>query len=311
MKKWLVAMLAGWTDNEVVNHTILIFIGAQGTYKSTWMMNLMPPQLREYFKIKQNSGDLNKDDILAMSRYGLILHEELDAMGTKENNHMKAMTTAKNSSERKAYHREEMRRYNIASLCATGNNERFLSNDQGTRRMLVFRVQVVKPPIENPFNYEGIYSQAYSLLKNGFQYYFSPEEQARLEMHNKQFETVNMEEEMLSLWVRKPEPGETPLWMRTGQLADEIAARSHGHLRFNANKIGPILTARDFVKTKINGYYGYKVILRNYDEVLRHLKEMAINREESISQVSPSVQEQYERLLGERDDRELFNDDEN
>ena len=30
--KWLVAMVAGWLDDEVVNHMILTFIGKQGIY---------------------------------------------------------------------------------------------------------------------------------------------------------------------------------------------------------------------------------------------------------------------------------------
>jgi predicted P-loop ATPase len=285
------------------------------------MMNLMPPQLQEYFKTKQNSGDLNKDDIIAMSRYGLILHEELDAMTTKENNHMKSIITAKNSDERAAYHRHEKRRINIASLCATGNNEHFLSNEQGTRRMLVFRVQVVKPPIDFPFNYEGIYSQAYSLLKDGFQYFFNSEEQAELEAHNKQFETVDREEEMISLWIRKPEEWETALWMRPAQIADILSSRSNSHAKFNENKIGIIMSEMEFEKTKRKGKTGYKLMVRDYDEVVRYQKELAMMPEESaepfvqpevkdISQAPASVQEQYERLLGEREDRELFNDSE-
>jgi hypothetical protein len=282
LKKWFVAMLVGWTQANKGNHTVLTFIGEQGTYKSTWMMNLMPPQLSEYFKVKQNSGDLNKDDIIAMSRYGLILHEELDAMTARENNHLKSIVTAKNSHERKAYHREEMRRENIASLCATGNNDRFLSNDDGSRRMLVFRVEVVKPPIDSPFNYEGIYAQAYSLMKSGFQYYFTPEEQAELEQHNRQFQMVDMEEEMLSLWVRKPEPWETPIWLRNAQICEALTARSNCHFRFNPNKIGRILAAQGFVRTKVQGYYGFKIILRDYEEVLRYQKELALKAVETI-----------------------------
>jgi hypothetical protein len=286
------------------------------------MMNLMPPQLQEYFKTKQNSGDLNKDDIIAMSRYGLILHEELDAMTTKENNHMKSIITAKNSDERAAYHRHEKRRINIASLCATGNNEHFLSNEQGTRRMLVFRVQVVKPPIDFPFNYEGIYSQAYTMLKDGFQYYFNPEEQAELEAHNKQFEVISREEELISLWIRKPEDWETPLWMRPAQIAELISARSHGNARFDVRQIGVIMKELGFEKCMRQGKPGYKVMVREYDDMLRHQKELAMMPEETseplalpevkdISQAPASIQEQYERLLGEHNDRELFGNSEN
>jgi hypothetical protein len=33
LKKWLVAMVAGWIDDSVVNNVILVLIGAQGGYK--------------------------------------------------------------------------------------------------------------------------------------------------------------------------------------------------------------------------------------------------------------------------------------
>ena len=37
LRKWLVAMVAGWIDPDVVNHEVLVFIGRQGIYKTTWM----------------------------------------------------------------------------------------------------------------------------------------------------------------------------------------------------------------------------------------------------------------------------------
>ena len=36
LKKWLVGMVAGWIDPHVVNNVILVLIGEQGSYKTTW-----------------------------------------------------------------------------------------------------------------------------------------------------------------------------------------------------------------------------------------------------------------------------------
>jgi predicted P-loop ATPase len=318
LKKWLVSMLVGWTDDDVVNHTMLIFVGPQGTYKSTWMQHLMPPELRKkYFKIKQNSGDLNKDDVLAMSRFGLILHEELDAMGMKETNTMKSMTTATSSDERSPYARTPNHRINIASLCGTGNNEQFLSNDQGTRRMLVFRIRRIQSPYDHPFNYEGIYSQAFALMKDErFQAYFNKDEQTELELHNAQFETVNMEEEALSLWLRKPEPGEMALWMRPSEILEALAMRTHSFTRYNVNKIGSLMQKLGFERTYHTGKPGYRVIVREYAEAINRQKELGLKKVETeetakdISEAPANVQEAYSRLLGEKD-RDLFEDSNN
>ncbi len=42
-KKWFVAMVASWMADEVTNHEILVLIGRQGIYKTTWIDRLMPP----------------------------------------------------------------------------------------------------------------------------------------------------------------------------------------------------------------------------------------------------------------------------
>ena len=36
-KKWFVAMVASWMKDEVVNHQVLVLIGKQGIFKTTWL----------------------------------------------------------------------------------------------------------------------------------------------------------------------------------------------------------------------------------------------------------------------------------
>ena len=45
-KKWFVGMVAGWMYDDVVNHQVLVLIGKQGIFKTTWLERLSPPQLR-------------------------------------------------------------------------------------------------------------------------------------------------------------------------------------------------------------------------------------------------------------------------
>ena len=48
-RRWLVGMLAGALDERTVNHVIFVLIGRQGSYKTSFMQNLLPPCLRRYF----------------------------------------------------------------------------------------------------------------------------------------------------------------------------------------------------------------------------------------------------------------------
>lgn len=54
-KKWLVATIASLLDTKVVNHEILVFIGKQGIYKTTWMQRLLPVELQRYFYVKKSA----------------------------------------------------------------------------------------------------------------------------------------------------------------------------------------------------------------------------------------------------------------
>ena len=70
LKKWLVAMVASWAEDDIVNHVMLVLIGEQGAYKTTWFNSLLPPELRRYFYIKTNASRMSKDDLLTWQSTG-------------------------------------------------------------------------------------------------------------------------------------------------------------------------------------------------------------------------------------------------
>ena len=211
LTKWLVGMVAGWVDDKVVNNVILVLIGEQGSYKTTWFNYLLPPELSNYFYTKTNAQRMGRDDLLTLAQYGLVCCEELDTMRPSELNQLKAAVTMPSIDERAAYAHFHEHRKHIASFCGTGNNAQFLSDPTGNRRWLPFEVESIASPREHPFDYTGIYSQAYALYRQGFRFWFSRDEIVRLAVHNKQFETPRLEHELVQLYFRRPadrEPGE-------------------------------------------------------------------------------------------------------
>ena len=93
LKKWLVGMVASWISDDVVNNVILVLIGEQGAYKTTWFNYLLPPPLKQYFYTKTNANRMSKDDILTLAQYALVCCEELDTMRPAELNQLKAAVT--------------------------------------------------------------------------------------------------------------------------------------------------------------------------------------------------------------------------
>ena len=140
-------MVAAWISPDVVNNVILVLIGEQGAYKTTWFNYLLPPQLKHYFYTKTNANRMSKDDLLTLTQYALVCCEELDTMRPAELNQLKATVTMTSIDERAAYAHYHEHRKHIASFCGTGNTPLFLSDPTGNRRWLPFEVEsIVSPP---------------------------------------------------------------------------------------------------------------------------------------------------------------------
>ena len=237
LKKWLVAMVASWMDDRVVNNVMLVLIGEQGSYKTTWFSHLLPPPLREYFYTKTNSGMVSKDDLLVLAQYGLVCWEELDSM-------------------------------QHASFCGTGNNVQFLSDPTGTRRWLPFVVKSIESPLTSPFDYEGIYSQAYALYRQGFRYWFDKNEILRLSQHNQQFETSRSANELIDEFFRKPVGTEGGDYLTASVILQLIGGATMKEL--NSVKVGRALMEMGFENKKLDGIRRYRVVRRSESDKEQH-----------------------------------------
>ncbi len=265
LKKWLVAMVASWLSDDVVNNVILVLIGEQGAYKTTWFNYLLPPELKQYFYTKTNANRMSKDDLLTLAQYGLVCCEELDTMRPSELNQLKAAVTMSSIDERAAYARYHEHRKHIASFCGTGNNTQFLSDPTGNRRWLPFEVESIVSPREHPFNYEGIYAQALALYKSGFLYWFTKDEIQELNRHNKQFETPRLEHELVDLYFRKPTVNELGEFMSVARALQII---SNGiSQKLSAVNVGRAFCDLGFKRVRTNSSRGFIVVCRTAEEI--------------------------------------------
>ena len=265
LKKWLVAMVAGWVDDTVVNNVMLVLIGEQGSYKTTWFNYLLPPDLKTYFYTKTNANRMTKDDLLTLSQYGLICCEELDTMRPSELNQLKAAMTMPAVDERAAYARYHEHRKHIASFCGTGNNVQFLSDSTGNRRWLPFEVESIESPRSSPFNYEGIYSQAYALYRQGFQYWFSPDEIRHLARHNEQFESPCTERELVFWFFRPPKEGEQGEFMPVGLAMQIVSGQISA--KISKEQMGHAFISLGFERKTFRNVRGYIVVRRSTAEI--------------------------------------------
>ncbi len=266
-KKWFVAMVASWMYDEVVNQQVLVLIGKQGIYKTTWLEHLMPPCLRAYCTKMANVRDLNKDERMRIAEFGLINLDEIDSMSDKELNQLKSIITSSDVNERAAYGYTKERRIRIASFCASGNKREFLTDQTGNRRWLPFEVESIESPYNwgNSFPYEQIYGEALYLLRNGFEYWFELPDIEAMESHVESFHVESNEEQLLPVYFQPANPGDNGAVFMT---AAEISAKlvDYGSIKKPADirKLGVILQRLGYCQRRVghHGTRGYVVFLK-------------------------------------------------
>ncbi len=284
-RKWIVTMVMSLHDMENVNHEILVLVGRQGCYKTTWFNRLLPPQLQRYFYVKTNCGQLTKDDILMLTEVALICLEEIDELRTCDIGRLKAIVTMKDVNERRAYAHYKEKRPHIASFCGTTNNPEFLNDPTGNRRWLPFEVDYIDNPYTTKTNYEGVYAQAYALWKQGFHYWFSEDEVREINRRNARFEAANLEADLVQTYYRRPLPGEPCLFVTVGEIIAHISGGQRQPL--NSMRVSTAMRQAGFSPVYAAGKRGYRVVELGSEEIAGNRRAMARFTEESLPSGDP------------------------
>ena len=251
-KKWLVAMVASWMKDEVVNHQVLVLIGKQGIFKTTWLEHLIPPHLRAYACKLANSNDLNKDERLRIAEFGLISLDEIDSMNNRELNQLKSVITATDVNERAAYAYTKERRVRLASFCASGNRRDFLTDITGNRRWLPFEVESIQNPFYTILPYERMYAQAWALAQDPlFSYWFDLDEIEVLEQHNQYFRDESNEEQLLDVYFAVPSEGASNTkFLTTAEISERLIYYGNIKRPLSLSRLGVLLSQKGFLSIR-------------------------------------------------------------
>ena len=274
-RKWFVAMVAGWTDDGIVNHQVIVFVGRQGIYKSTWINRLLPPQLAAYTTDNVDIERLDKDEQLRAAEYGLVNIDELDKLTDRQLNKLKQMITTTNVDVRAPFGRHKEKRVRVASYAASGNKQEFLTDQTGNRRWLPFHVVNIDSPYTHHMPYDGMYAQALHLLQSGFNYWFDLDDIHAIESHVETFMVPQSEEELIPIYfapARMEDAGS--VFLTLAEISAKIV--TYGNLKKTPDnrRLGAIMTKLGFEKSRNghNGTRGYYVYEHTQAEIdrLRH-----------------------------------------
>jgi len=252
LRKWLVAMVAGATIDKVVNQTVLLFMGKQGLGKSMFFRTLIPKKLNKYLTDTPPVPG-SKDSDIQLAEALLILMDEFADMMKYQNAAKKEMITKSEIRLRRPFGRFSDKMVRHASLCGSANETGILNDPTGSRRYLIHKVESIN--YSHEIDMDMVFSEAYHLLNEGFQYWFDLDEIKRVHSHNRQFEDQSMEEELILKYFEAVNPNDP---LATKYTSSEIVEMLHKKTGFpNSHsskvKVGHALTKHKFQSTRAKG----------------------------------------------------------
>lgn len=278
-RKWFTAMVASWLKPGVTNQQVLVLIGEQGIFKTSWIDALIPPQLVRY-RSKQSATDrLDKDEQLRCAEYGLINLDEIDRLSERELNALKSLVTTPDVNVRAAYGYAKEQRRRIASYAASGNKENFLTDSTGNRRWLPFQIESIDSPYDNPLPYEGLYAQARYLVENGFNFWFSLEEIQQLTTHVDTFMVETSEEQLIPVYFDIAHPGqEGAIFLTTAELKARLTNLGNLKNPMEIRQLGLLMKKLGYepIRTGHKRQRGFLVIEKSADMVHSNRKLQAL-----------------------------------
>ena len=263
-RKWFVSMVASWMDPKVVNHQILVLIGPQGIFKSTWLDALIPETLVSYRCRQSGTNFSDKDEQLRCAEFAMVNYDEFDRLSSSDLDNLKSLITTPDVSIRAPYGSTKERRVRIASYCASGNKFQFLTDQTGNRRFLPFYVSHIDSPFDHPIDHHRLYAEAVKMVKDGFVYWFTSEDIQQLSKYVEQFADRSPEEELLDVYFDIPKPQgvetRTVKFLTSSEIQAKLVSYGNLHRPIPLRTLCQVLDNKGFQRIRHMNKRGYLLV---------------------------------------------------
>jgi hypothetical protein len=190
LRRWLVSAVAAAFEHDGVSaHGVLVLQGDQYLGKTKWFKQLVPSHLG----VVQDGMMLRPDDrdsVKQVCSFWLVELGELDATFRKSDiAALKSFITRKNDVLRRAYARKESQYARRTVFFGSVNPKQFLHDSTGNRRYWTIEATGIEH--SHGIDMQQLWAEVHELWKAGETYYLQPEEMARLNDHNEDFQVVD------------------------------------------------------------------------------------------------------------------------
>ena len=256
--RWMLGMTAQWMamDVQCANAVAPLLVSTeQGRCKSTFCSILLPIELQRFyidkFDITSVSGCEQK-----LSLFGLINMDEFDRYGIRTMATLKNLMQLKKLTFRKSHRAYYSQLPRIASFIGTSNQKELLTDTTGSRRFLCVEV---KDKIDCTLpDYAQLYAQLKTELLNGERYWFTSEEEKKIQEHNRMFYKFSPEQDVFFRCFRLPMEGEEGIQISSTEIFCKLQKRFPSAFRGRSvSNMGRMLLAMgvERVRTRTGSYY--------------------------------------------------------
>ena len=252
--RWMLGMTAQWMamDAQCANAVAPLLVSTeQGRCKSTFCSILLPTELQRFyidkFDITSVSGCEQK-----LSLFGLINMDEFDRYGIRTMATLKNLMQLKKLTFRKSHRAYYCQLPRIASFIGTSNQKELLTDTTGSRRFLCVEV---KGKIDCTL---PDYAQLKTELLNGERYWFTSEEEEKIQEHNRMFYKHSPEQDVFFRCFRLPMEGEEGIQISSTEIFCKLQKRFPSAFRGRSvSNMGRMLLAMgvERVRTRTGSYY--------------------------------------------------------
>lgn len=202
-KKMLVRCIACGLEFSF-NKQAFILMGGQNGGKTTLCRWLCPPILKSYYT---ENISTDKDSLITLSENFMINLDELSTLQKFEINQLKSMISKDFIKVRRPYDKKPTVSKRRANFFGSTNREEFLTDETGSVRWLCFELIKIIWDYHKEIDIDSIWSQAYSLFKNGFPFELTADEIAENEAVNSNHQVRTAELELIQAHFEQSEKG--------------------------------------------------------------------------------------------------------
>lgn len=239
---WLRGVVAQWLHQDPMHANavmLLIVSPRQGLHKSTFLRELLPASLRDYYT-DDFSLSVKGNAQRKMVEFALINMDEFDKEPRKKMPELKSLMQTLKPSFIGAYKKNFNRLPRIASFVGTSNRRELLTDPTGSRRFLV-----VEP--EGLINVEGIhhdqlYAQLVQEVENGEPCFFSKADEREMEEHNRPYRVLSPVEKLVKTFFRQAEEGEDCWSLSAADIIKDLSSHNRALLRdMSQSEMGKVM----------------------------------------------------------------------